>query len=44
VIVITALNDQATALKALKLGAKAFVGKPFNPDKLNDALNKVSSK
>ncbi len=44
VVVITALNDQATALKALKLGAKAFVAKPFNPDKLNEALTKVTNK
>lgn len=41
VIVITALSDQATALQALKKGAKAFVGKPFSPEKLNDAISKV---
>ena len=38
ILVITALSDEATALKALKLGAKGFLGKPFNTDTFNEAF------
>ena len=41
VIVISALSDQATALKALKLGAKGFLGKPFTEDKIKEAFDRV---
>lgn len=41
VMVITALTDNATGLRALKLGAKNFLGKPFTPEKLNDAFQKL---
>jgi two-component system chemotaxis response regulator CheY len=41
VIVISALSDQATALKALKMGAKGFLGKPFTEDKLKEAFDRL---
>ncbi|MCR9143386.1 MAG: response regulator [bacterium] len=41
VIVISALSDQATALKALKAGAKGFLGKPFTEDKIKEAFDRV---
>ena len=44
VMVVTALNDKATGLKAIKLGAKSFVGKPFTEEKLKDAFEKLASK
>lgn len=41
VIVISALADHATALRALKLGAKAFVNKPFTRESLREAFMEV---
>jgi two-component system, chemotaxis family, chemotaxis protein CheY len=41
VIVISALNDNATALKALKLGAKDFIPKPFKEENLKEVLNRL---
>jgi len=41
VMVVTALNDKATGLKAIKLGAKSFVGKPFTEQKLKEAFAKL---
>lgn len=41
ILVISALNDKATAIKALKMGAHGFLYKPFNDDKLNDALEEL---
>ncbi len=38
VIVITALADKATGLKALKYGAKSYLTKPFGPEKLQEAF------
>jgi two-component system chemotaxis response regulator CheY len=43
VMVVTALNDKATGLKAIKLGAKSFVGKPFTEEKLKEAFAKIVS-
>lgn len=34
VMVITALSDKSTGIKAIKLGAKSFLGKPFTEEKL----------
>ena len=42
VVVITALRDKATGLKAIKLGAKSFLGKPFTDDKLKEALARLN--
>ena len=41
VIIVTALNDKATALEALSQGAHSFLGKPFNEEKLDQVLSKV---
>lgn len=42
VIVISALSDPATGLKALKLGAKSFLPKPFTEAQLVDEIRRVA--
>ncbi len=42
VMVITALSDKATGLKALKLGAKSYLTKPFGPQKLKEAFERLT--
>jgi two-component system chemotaxis response regulator CheY len=42
VIVISALSDPATGLRALKLGAKAFLPKPFTETQLVDEIRRVA--
>jgi two-component system, chemotaxis family, chemotaxis protein CheY len=42
VIVISALSDPATGLKALKLGAKSFLPKPFTETQLVDEIRRVT--
>jgi two-component system chemotaxis response regulator CheY len=42
VMVITALADKATGLKALKLGAKSYLTKPFGPQKLKAAFERLN--
>ena len=41
IIVITALADKATGLKALKFGAKSYLTKPFGPEKLQEAFSRL---
>lgn len=41
VVVISALTDNATALKALKMGAKDFIPKPFKEDSLKAVLDRL---
>jgi two-component system chemotaxis response regulator CheY len=38
ILVISALNDKSTAIKALSLGARGFLAKPFDDDALELAL------
>lgn len=38
ILVISALSDKATAIQALKLGARGFLNKPFTDKQLIDAL------
>ena len=38
ILVISALSDKATAIQALKLGARGFINKPFTDKQLIDAL------
>ena len=42
VIVITALKDKATGLKAIRLGAKGYIVKPFNLKKFTDVFNSLN--
>ena len=41
VIMVTVLDDVETAVKAMKLGALDYLVKPFDPDRLRDALRTV---
>ena len=41
IMIVTALSDKDTALKAIELGAKSYVTKPFTPDKLKEAFEKL---
>ncbi len=43
IIIVTALNDNATGLKALKLGAKGIIVKPFNLQKIKEIFNQIIS-
>ena len=38
ILVISALADAATAVEAVKLGARGFVCKPFTPEELDEAF------
>jgi two-component system chemotaxis response regulator CheY len=40
ILVISALADKATAIKAIKYGAYGFLCKPFTETELNEALTK----
>ncbi len=41
ILVVSALSDKATAIKALKKGAKGFLYKPFTDGQLIDALLEI---
>ena len=41
VAMVTAMGQQAIVLEALKAGAKDFVVKPFDPDRVLDAVKKM---
>lgn len=41
ILVISALADKATAIKALTLGANGFLCKPFNEQDLTEAIKKI---
>jgi len=41
VMIITALADKATGLKAMKLGAKSYITKPFTETILKDNLKRL---
>lgn len=41
ILVISALSDKATGIKALSLGASGFLCKPFTDEELQDALNEL---
>lgn len=43
VIMVSAIGQQANVLEAVKTGAKDFIVKPFQPDRVIDAIKKVSS-
>ena len=41
IMIITALSDKGTGLKALKKGARGYLHKPITPEKLKDAFDKL---
>jgi two-component system chemotaxis response regulator CheY len=41
VMVITALKDKATGLKAIQIGAKSYLVKPFTSEKLKAAFSRM---
>ena len=41
ILVISALSDKATAIQAIKNGARGFICKPFTELELNGALSKI---
>lgn len=38
ILVVTAQNDEAMAIRAMKAGAMGFLGKPFNEQTLSEAI------
>jgi two-component system chemotaxis response regulator CheY len=42
ILVVSALTDKATAIRALSLGARGFLAKPFEDDQLALALLEVA--
>ncbi|MDB5929901.1 MAG: response regulator receiver protein [Polaromonas sp.] len=42
ILVVSALSDKSTAIQALRLGARGFVGKPFTDEELQIALLDVA--
>lgn len=42
ILVVSALTDKSTAIKALRLGARGFLGKPFTDEQLQLALFDVA--
>jgi len=41
ILVISALNDKATGIEALEVGAMGFVTKPFTATELQEALREI---
>lgn len=41
ILVVSALSDKATGIKALELGASGFLTKPFSEEELADALSEL---
>lgn len=41
ILVVSALSDRQTGLKALQYGARGFICKPFNEEQLQTALNRM---
>ena len=41
VMVVTALKDKATGLKAIQLGARGYIVKPFTAEKLQSAFDRM---
>ncbi|MDO4694697.1 MAG: response regulator [Eikenella sp.] len=41
ILVISALSDKATGIRALELGARGFICKPFTDSELSEALEEM---
>lgn len=44
ILVVSALSDKVTALRALQLGARGFICKPFGEEDLVNAINRLIEK
>lgn len=44
ILVVSALSDRVTGLKAIQYGARGFICKPFTDEQLNLALGKLMQK
>lgn len=42
IVVVSAMGQKALVIEALNAGAKDFIVKPFQPDRIVEALNKVA--
>ena len=42
IVVVSALKDEATGIKALKLGAAGFINKPFTEEDVSEAIDIVA--
>lgn len=43
IVVVSALKDEATGIKALKLGAAGFINKPFTEEEVSEAIDIVAA-
>ena len=43
IIVVSAMGQKALVIDALNAGAKDFVVKPFQPDRIAEALQKINN-
>ena len=43
IIVVSAMGQKSVVIEALNSGAMDFIVKPFRPDRIIEALNKVSN-
>ena len=43
ILVVSALSDKATGIKALELGASGFLCKPFSEEELAEAMSELVS-
>ncbi|HBU08010.1 MAG TPA: two-component system response regulator, partial [Candidatus Omnitrophica bacterium] len=41
ILIISAMSQQALVVEAIRLGAKDFLNKPVNPDRLKDTVRKI---
>jgi two-component system chemotaxis response regulator CheY len=41
IVIITALKDKMTGLEALQIGARGYVTKPFNAEKLKETFKVI---
>ena len=43
ILVVSAVTEKVTTMEALESGARGFLQKPFDDDKLNEAIQKIVS-
>ena len=42
ILMCSAMGQQAMVIEAIQAGAKDFIVKPFQPDRITDALKKIT--